>query len=890
MDTDLQSACEGFVRQRLERLAGRFLPAWRVPPVFNGYRIGPAEHAQLLSVLKGLQQLGVKEIGRTSLTEAMRRVLPQVDGRQAINFASYEIAEILLAQGPFAGNPLLAGLDEAGLANLAEACDSTATYQTLTEGRTARNYWAVMARCERARRLLGLPYEEAIYARSLEETLRLYGRNPLGFYDDSVEGRGQYDMYSFDVLLFLEPFWEQMDSALLEKLLRAHVRAAETLALENGATVGWGRSGGVLSICMTLELAALALMKGMAVDPERTAGLLLHALERLEDWFEDDLIAAHRCRITDGYRGPQRLLELTLNVLNKVTKAAVWLAQAGSLPVAATARARLFPPVDRWVEFEPGRAGVWMFRNGHYAFQFPVVGGYVTADYAASPKSPGTWENPADSPRLVWTPGLSHGGVLWATTPGRAAAVAKAVGTLEVEWDVWQPMDTRGAAGGAAPAARRRLRLRAEEHGLAGEEELAGAPVTSVHFMIPESHGRPLAIRMAAGGGGSHHALAVSGMDGWRSTWGEFDRVQEWNFDGALPRRLQYEVRPVPKILVVPGDHDYTRALYAGTPPEQAVILPRQQGRPPDLMADVRAFCEGCDILHLGWPEHLFARGDLSEAEYRRRYLEFIAAVGRSPVRVMWTMHNRLPHFTAPDWGRELYRAWAGVVDAVFHHSAWGMRLMRAELPYQPAARHVEIRHGHYGGQMRLNCSRAELERELGLSPCAIRLGVLGRAQKEKQVARIMAGFQECARPDLQLLVTALETGAPVPADPRIQARPRRGWLDREEIAAQAHVCDALLCFHEGGSYLTSGAVADAVGVGIPMIVNDWPFFREVLGEAGLFFDGTDRGLRECLEQLSSARLAVGRLAAAALQDPQSWERQRAATLEVVGRLGCTVW
>ena len=33
----------------------------------------------------------------------------------------------------------------------------------------------------------------------------------------------------------------------------------------------------------------------------------------MPDWYRDDLVAAHRDRMTDGYRGPQRLMQMSLD-------------------------------------------------------------------------------------------------------------------------------------------------------------------------------------------------------------------------------------------------------------------------------------------------------------------------------------------------------------------------------------------------------------------------------------------------------------------------------------------------------------------------------------------------------------------------------------------------
>src|SRR5690606_4202842 len=112
----------------------------------------------------------------------------------------------------------------------------------------------------------------------------------------------------------------------------------------------------------------------------------------------------------------------------------------------------------------------------------------------------------------------------------------------------------------------------------------------------------------------------------------------------------------------------------------------------------------------------------------------FLATLSKRPVKIVWTMHNRRPHHWDEARGLALYKAWAPLVHGVIHHSEWGMRLIREELPFRPDAKHVVVPHGHFGRQMPPVQSREELEALFKLPPCGMRLGVLGRPQKTKQI------------------------------------------------------------------------------------------------------------------------------------------------------------
>jgi hypothetical protein len=249
-------------------------------------------------------------------------------------------------------------------------------------------------------------------------------------------------------------------------------------------------------------------------------------------------------------------------------------------------------------------------------------------------------------------------------------------------------------------------------------------------------------------------------------------------------------------------------------------------------------------------------------------------------------MHNSRPHFWPTAAGGELYARMARLAHAVIHHSEWGMREITAALPYRDDAIHAVIPHGHYATELTIHDDRSECERQLGLAPCALRFGVIGRPQSEKRVPDVADAFLAGAGADRQLLVGAVAWGETFPADPRLVIHPRSRWLTREKIAMQVKCCDCLVAWHGGGSYLTSGLVADAIGAGIPMLVNgDWGFWRAVLGDAALTYVGKD-GLAEAFATMMPSDIARGANAAKTLRSAYDWNRVAQETAGLFVRTG----
>jgi hypothetical protein len=532
-----------YVHARLERLIVRFFPDLRFACHFAGHRIGPSEAADVLALLTGLRRFGIDRIAGHAIDDAQRVILHGIDGDETRIFASYRVAEALLSQGPFAGNPLLAGCTDAQRAAVRKAVDPKmfdAAKRTIMQ--KAHNYWLVLARCEFARERLGVAEDPSILALALERSRQELFREPSGFFDDSRPRYGRFDLYSFDVQLFAEPFWHLLGDAGIERTLRSHVRLLESLALENGASVAWGRSSGALSVLMTLELSALALHRGLADDPARMLGLAANAFRALDGWIADDLTSVHRQRMTDGYRGPHRLVQTTVDGLSKMLFAARHLMAADGATVACVDRARLFPPVDELTRFAGEGAGVWMFRDSSLAFQLPFVRGY-DSDYPASPRFPGVFEVPVDSAMACGVPRIAKGASEYACAAIPVALVKSPRG-ISATWDAFTCLDDDDVPARFAGA--RTVRYEARDGAIHVSEDWRFDELPDiVSLQIPESRSR-LRISMDCQPAPRTSIVAVDGISQWRSFWGPLTRLHQYDFAPARRIAFSYTVAPEP--------------------------------------------------------------------------------------------------------------------------------------------------------------------------------------------------------------------------------------------------------------------------------------------------------------------------------------------------------
>lgn len=540
-----------FVTERTEAVVSRFLPNFEIPGFMAGYRTAGFDTADLIYLAANLQSVGVSSICGVPVESIFRKLLKKVDGPKTETFYSYRIAETILGLGGF---PALNDFSESELQNLREAIDSTHIYIPETGQLTmvAQNYWAVLARCEFARQRLGVLEDTFFLDLSLAKTREILSENPLGYFDDSPEGVGRYDSYSADMYLFTEPFWHLIGPEIIETNLVRHIRFVEQIALENGASVAWGRSIGALSVCLTMEIACLSLHKGVASDPARSLALARNAFEKFKDWIRDDLIAAHRDGMTENYRGVYRLLQMTLDCLSKLCAAANSLTHAPEVEGECSC---LFPEIDTFLPFDNRHAGLWMVRNKHLAFQLPIVSG-SSADYAAWLHSPGLFENPVERPMPCGLPRVG-----WQRAEffpaGLPSTVEKFDAGLRARFDRF----IRSGGDETAPEFKgvRTVSYQVEGDTIIGREQWKFEELPdAICFHIPESK---QALHLTIETEAAHHysIVAIEGMAEWRSAWGRLRRLHQVDFRPAKEIEFTWRLRPTVKVTVAPASNDYIR-------------------------------------------------------------------------------------------------------------------------------------------------------------------------------------------------------------------------------------------------------------------------------------------------------------------------------------------
>ena len=301
------------------------------------------------------------------------------------------------------------------------------------------------------------------------------------------------------------------------------------------------------------------------------------------------------------------------------------------------------------------------------------------------------------------------------------------------------------------------------------------------------------------------------------------------------------------------------------------------------------------DVLHFHWPEGYY--------RYRRgpawlrptlSWLNLALFAGRVAVargvgyRVVWTVHQVVPHESAGTIDRVAARLLARLAHALVAHDTHSAEQVRQQL--RRAA--TVIPHGSFVDVYPPGPGRAEARRRLGVEADDVVFLVFGHLRAYKDVDLVLEAWARARLPHRCRLVVA---GMPDPscshdrlraaaaADPRIAAQLE--FVPDEHVAELYEAADATVVARGDGG--TSGALVLALSFGVPAVVGALPTYVELTaGEAGgwTFSPGDAASLADALERAAAdvpgreARARRARTTAATL----GWEPIAAATARVL--------
>lgn len=550
-----------FVTRQTEEFVSRYAPDFKIPAYLAGFPVSANDAMPLAKLAAWLEKQGVASIAGVAPKKGIARILRQINGPSMEVFNSFTLSELLLKYGSFENNPLLEGFSEAEKKNVAEGCDSS--HVRMQHGKVLggrpNNYWGVLARCEYGCLRLGLQKDRTLFEECLEKVKEISFLNPEGFWDDHRDLAGRYDIYSADVLLFLQPIWPMIreDASAKNKLdamLKKIVDLGEAIALEGGLSWAYGRSINGHSQAMLMELMSMALAEGLAADESRAFALVREGFKSLSSMFRDGYLDMHRDKAVERYRSAWRIFESTVDLLGKFCYSADQLEACDEKKKTWSQKPKsLYPIQDRWIPFDTKNAGVWAFRNKKMAFQLPVVAINDPASYLPFPHSSGVFENACDNFLLSGSPRLLLDGRQY-TTSGHPAQVVKEKNALRLRYDRWLACDEVPYSGILIPylpvkkgekeflRGEREVTFTISDHRLLVDEAWTFEDLpAAIQLDIAEARTK-FKIELKCASAFSQNMMPVEGLSEWRSVWGTVRRLHQFSFEPKSKISLKYSI------------------------------------------------------------------------------------------------------------------------------------------------------------------------------------------------------------------------------------------------------------------------------------------------------------------------------------------------------------
>ena len=305
-------------------------------------------------------------------------------------------------------------------------------------------------------------------------------------------------------------------------------------------------------------------------------------------------------------------------------------------------------------------------------------------------------------------------------------------------------------------------------------------------------------------------------------------------------------------------------------------------------------------VLHLHWLARVL-RGVESEAEGRERVAAFLGALDAfrdTGGRLVWTVHNVLPHDTAyPALDLELRKGVVARADIVHVLSAGTVEAAAPMYAISPD-KVLHVPHPAYLGVYPDDVSDGDARRHYGLGADDIVFGLVGNLRPYKGLDDLLDAFESLAAapPDARRR-RLLFAGMPV-ADPSIEALLAKARsnpdvvvdarrLPAEELSIPLRASDVVVLPYRDS--LNSGALLLALSFGRPVIAAASPHVSETVGpDASITFDAEDQAaltaaLRD-VDRLLTPDARDAALATARRFDPDAVSRRFAAALR--DRLG----
>lgn len=296
------------------------------------------------------------------------------------------------------------------------------------------------------------------------------------------------------------------------------------------------------------------------------------------------------------------------------------------------------------------------------------------------------------------------------------------------------------------------------------------------------------------------------------------------------------------------------------------------------------------DLLHFHWTHyHYTAETWARSASELAKFIGKIALARRLGYKIVWTMHNYLPHERTYPWLHCAERfLLARLAHAVIVHCDHGRILLQDKLLRRGNVFVAPL--GNFGPHLVSGPTRQMARGQLGFTDSNIVFCYFGMIRPYKQVPQLIREFRAVAGDDLRLVIIgatpyeALETEILDQAaqDPRVQLRLEH--VSDEDLATYLQAADvAVLPYRD---VLGSGSAMLALSSGLPVVAPRMGCLAELITpDCGVLYEPGSGAIAGALEQSLELDLPQMSRAAQARARQFPWETMVQETAQIYRRV-----
>lgn len=322
-------------------------------------------------------------------------------------------------------------------------------------------------------------------------------------------------------------------------------------------------------------------------------------------------------------------------------------------------------------------------------------------------------------------------------------------------------------------------------------------------------------------------------------------------------------MRSGPQLCVFPAWNGNPYLNLMGLAPRAAGYRFVERSAYTSLLASLSALGDG-DVLHIHWtaPIAQSARSHREAAKRVRTVEKGLAEARGRGVKVMWTVHNRLPHeLTHLEAERRLYAVLAEAADLI-HVMAPATAELVSDVVTLPPEKIVLIPHPSYLGVYDSDISRREARESFGLEPDDHAILFLGQIRPYKGIDLLLEATAKAGRVDGRRPVLLLAGSATPESIAQYDALKPAGIrtvtafesVPDADVARWYRAADVAVFPYR--AILNSGSLHLAATMNVPAILPGLPHLRKQFGaEPWVSFFDVDSPVDSLAALLSDADL-----------------------------------